>query len=128
MRYLGIVALCTALTGCAANKQQVEARLGEQFIGQNVDSLVVQFGPPSSMFKMNSGQTSYVWQLSAITDVDTDRGSGTISTRYCKVSVIASPTGIVSDLRTEDSNGTGLISSTGAFGSICGRRLGMKPA
>jgi hypothetical protein len=125
---IGTIVLCVALAGCVASRQEVATRLGEQYVGKNVDSLVVEFGPPSSMFKMNNGQTSYVRQLSAVTDVDTDRGSSTISTRYCKVSVIASPAGIVSDLRTEDSNGTGLISSTGAFGSICGRRLGMKPA
>jgi len=45
MRILGIVALGAALVGCAASRQEVAARLGDQFIGQNVDSLVVQFGP-----------------------------------------------------------------------------------
>jgi hypothetical protein len=62
---------------------------------------------------MNSGQTSYVRQLTSITDINTDRGWGTASTRFCKVSVIASPAGIVAQLDTE--------------GSICGQRLGMKP-
>ena len=45
MRILGIVALGAALVGCAASRQEVAARLGDQFIGQNVDFLVVQFGP-----------------------------------------------------------------------------------
>jgi hypothetical protein len=102
--------------------------LGDQFIGQNVDTLVVQFGPPTSTFKMNSGQSSYVWQLSAETDIRTDRGWGTASTRFFKVSVIASSTGIVTQLNTEDSNaGFGLPAAVGAYGSICGQRLGMKP-
>jgi len=128
MRIFGIVVLCVAVAGCAASRQEVVARLGDQFIGQNVDSLVVKFGPPTSMFKMNSGQSSYVWQLSAETDIRTDRGWGTASTRYCKVSVITSPTGIVTQLDTEDSNaGMGLPSALGAYGSICGQRLGMKP-
>jgi hypothetical protein len=91
--------LCAVLGGCAASKQEVVTRLGEQYIGQNVDALVVQFGPPTSMFKMNSGQTSYIWQLSAVTDIATDRGSGTASKRYCKVSVIASPIGVVQQLK-----------------------------
>jgi hypothetical protein len=91
MRVLGIVALAGALAGCAASRQEVAARLGEQFIGQNVDSLVVQFGPPTSTFKMNSGQSSYVWQLTAVTDIEMDRGGGSASTRYCKVTVIAAP-------------------------------------
>jgi hypothetical protein len=77
---------------------------------------------------MNSGQTSYVWQLTSITDINTDRGWGTASTRFCKVSVIASPAGIVAQLDTEDSNaGVGLPGAIGVYGSICGQRLGMKP-
>jgi hypothetical protein len=80
------------------------------------------------MFKMNSGQSSYVWQLTAVTDINTDRGSGQAQTRFCKVSVIASPAGIVTQLNTEDSNaGGGLAGAVGAFGSICAQRLGMKP-
>jgi hypothetical protein len=53
---------------------------------------------------MNSGQSSYVWQLGALTDIEMDRGSGSASTRYCKVSVITSPTGVGTQLNTEDSN------------------------
>lgn len=128
MRILGIVALCAALGGCAALKHEVVARLGDQYIGQNVDALVLQFGPPTSVFKMNSGQSSYIWQLSAVTDIATDRGYGTASTRFCKVSVIASPTGIVQQLNTEDQNaGVGVPGLLGVYGSMCGQRLGMKP-
>jgi hypothetical protein len=128
MRALKIAALCAVLGGCAASKQEVVARLGDQFIGQNVDALVLQFGPPASVFKMNSGQSSYIWQLSAVTDIATDRGYGTASTRYCKVSVIASPTGIVQQLNTEDQNaGGGVPGLLGVYGSMCGQRLGMKP-
>jgi hypothetical protein len=128
MRILGIAALCAAMAGCAASRQEVVARLGDQFVGKNVDSLVVRFGPPTSMFKMNSGQSSYVWQLTSVTDINTDRGWGTASTRFCKVSVIASPVGIVTQLDTEDSNaGVGLPGAVGVYGSICGQRLGMTP-
>jgi hypothetical protein len=128
MRFLTIVALCVALCGCAASKQEVVARLGDQYIGQNVDALVVRFGPPTSVFKMNSGQSSYIWQLSAVTDIATDRGFGTASTRYCKVTVIASAAGIVQRLDTEDQNaGVGVPGLLGVYGSMCGQRLGMKP-
>ena len=68
----------------------------------NVDALVVKFGPPTNTFKMNSGQNSYVWQLTAVTDIAADRGYGQAQTRFCKVSVIASPVGIVTQLNTED--------------------------
>ena len=79
------------------------------------------------MFKMNSGQTSYQWQLSNQTDIAVDRGFGHASTRYCKVSVIASPTGVVTQLNTEDSNaGSDIYAAFGAYGSICANRLEMR--
>src|ERR1700712_484752 len=124
MRKFWILATATLLAGCAASRQEVVARLGSEFVGQNVDGLVVKFGPPTSMFKMNSGQTSYVWQLTAITDMAGDRGWAQAQTRFCKVSVIASPTGVVSQLDTEDSNaGAGIGGAIGMYGSICAQRL-----
>jgi len=127
MRNLGIVVLCAMLGGCAASKQEVAARLGNQYVGQNVDALVVKFGPPASTFKMNSGDTSYIWQLGNQTNIVTDRGVGTASTQFCKVSVIANPNGIVTQLNTEDANaGGGLYALTGALGSICANRLGIE--
>jgi hypothetical protein len=127
MRIVGIVALCVALGGCAASRQEVATRLGDQYVGQNVDALVVKFGPPASTFKMNSGETSYIWQLGNQTNINTDQGSGIASTRFCKVSVIASKTGVVSQLNTEDSNaGAGLAGAMGMYGSICANRLGME--
>jgi uncharacterized membrane protein len=128
MRILGIVALSAALAGCAASRQEVATRLGAEYIGQNVDVLVVRFGPPANTFKMNSGGSSYIWQLASVTDINTDHGYGTASTRSCKISVIASPAGIVTDLHTEDANAsTGVYGLMGIGGSICAQRLGMKP-
>lgn len=123
---VGLVALGAALGGCAASRQEVAAKLGGEFVGKPVDIMVVRFGPPATTFRMNSGQTSYVWQLSAVTDINTDRGYGTASTRYCKVTVIASPAGVVTQLDTEDPNaGAGLGGALGAFGSMCAQRLGI---
>ena len=127
MRNLGIVVLCAALAGCAASRQEVVERLGEHYIGKNVDALVVDLGPPASTFKMNSGDTSYIWQLGNQTNIVSDRGSGVASTRFCKVSVIADKTGIVSQLNTEDSNSRGgLAGAVGMYGSICANRLGIQ--
>jgi hypothetical protein len=57
--------------------------------------------------------------------INTDRGSGIASTQHCKVSVIASKTGVASN--TEDSNaGAGLGSALGMYGSIFANRLGME--
>ena len=127
MHRLGFALLALALGGCAASREEVAARLGAEYVGKNVDALAVKFGPPTSMFKMNSGQTSYQWQLGNQTDIAVNRGSGYASTQYCKVSVIASPTGVVSQLNTEDSNaGSGIDAAVGVYGSICANRLGMQ--
>jgi hypothetical protein len=118
-----------ALADCSDTKQEVSDNLGNRFIGKNVDTLVSEFGPPSSAFRMNSGETAYVWQLSGITYIETDRGTGTAKTNYCKVNVISSPAGIVTKLATEDSSGTGGIAGLAGidiYGSICARHLGMR--
>jgi hypothetical protein len=116
-----------ALAGCAATKQEVAATLGDRYVGTNVDTLVSEFGPPASAFRMNNGGAAYVWQLSSVTGVD-PYGGGSAKTYYCKVSVISSPTGVVTQLKTEDASGTGgLLGLAGVdiHGSICARRLGM---
>ena len=120
---LGFALLALALGGCAASREEVAARLGAEYVGKNVDTVVAKFGPPTSMFKMNSGQTSYQWQLANQTEVAVDDyGYGSASrasTQYCKVNVIASPTGVVSQLNTEDSNAGSGIDAAVAYGSIC---------
>ena len=128
MRFLGIVALCAALAGCAASREEVVTRLGEHYIGKSVDALVVDFGPPASTFKMNSGDTSYIWQLGNQTNAVGGNGVAMATTQFCKVSVIANKTGVVSQLNTEDSNaGCGLGAVVGMYGSICANRLGIQP-
>lgn len=128
MRILIGLAIGAVLGGCAASAPEVKARLGQEYVGKNVDSLVVQWGPPTTTFKMNSGQTSYVWQLATETTVNLDRGSGIAKTYACRVNVIASPTGIIQQLDTEDYRaGDGILSVVGATGSMCGERLKMKP-
>jgi hypothetical protein len=125
--------LAASVAGCAATRQEVVAKLGDQYIGKNVDVLVTRFGPPTSSFRMNSGETSYLWQLNAETSIDIDSnryGSrGTATTSFCKVSVIASTAGIVKSLTTEDASGTqGLLGLAGVdiYGSICARHLEMR--
>jgi hypothetical protein len=85
----------------------------------------VRFGPPASTFKLNSGETSYVWQLGNQTNVYANRVVATASTEFCKVNVIASPTGIVKQLNTEDPNiYVGLTAAVDIEGSFCATRLG----
>ena len=64
--FLGVAIL--ALAGCAASRQEVVEQLGQQYIGQNVDQMVVSLGPPASTFRMNSGEMSYIWQLTSETN------------------------------------------------------------
>jgi hypothetical protein len=121
-----------ALAGCAATKQEVAATLGDRYVGKNVDALVAEFGPPASAFRMNNGGSAYVWQLDAVTSINIDRdpygSSGTARAHYCKVNVLTSPAGIVTQLTTEDRSGTGgLLGLAGVdiHGSLCAQRLGM---
>ena len=78
---------------------------------------------------MNSGETSYVWQLGNQTNINTygsgsGSGYGSASTQFCKVSVIGSPAGIVTRLNTEDANiYVGLTAAVGIDGSLCATRL-----
>jgi hypothetical protein len=118
MRFITIAIVAMCVAGCAATSQQVLNKLGSKYVGQNVDALVTSFGPPANTFKMNSGQTSYIWQLTSKTNIDTYRGSGTAQTNFCKVSVMASPTG-VEKLSTEDASN--LVGE-----SLCAEFLGIQ--
>ena len=112
------------VAGCAASREEVAARLGAEYVGQNVDVLVKKFGPPASTFKMNSGETSYQWQLGNQTNVS--RGGTFGATLFCKVRVIVAPNGTIKDLATEDANaGSGFDQALGTNGSICAQTLGM---
>ena len=128
MRKWGIIAGAALLAGCAANSREVVDRLGAKYVGQNVDVLVTEWGPPASTFKMSKGETSYMWQLSSETQINTYRGSGTAETSSCKVNVIAEPSGIISKITTQDppSSANGLIGAYVIGESLCARRLGMQ--
>jgi len=119
MRIFLIVAYAGLLAGCAATSHEVVDRLGSKYVGQ--DALVTEWGPPANTFKMNSGDTSYVWQLTSETNVSKSGWTGQVTARsfYCKVNVIASKSGIISKVSTEDSANL-------AGESLCARRLGMQ--
>jgi hypothetical protein len=116
VRKWGIIAGAALLAGCAASGGEVVDRLNLKYVGKNVDVLVTEWGPPANTFKMNSGETSYMWQLTSQTSVYTYNGSGAAQTNYCKVNVIAEPSGIISKVTTQDTVGW----------SLCAQRLGMQ--
>ena len=146
MRILGIVALCAALGGCSMPRQEMAStsRLGDQFVGQNVTSIVTRFGKPISRSKTDNDQTSYVWDLDDSVEPAVEHriqaasgglyGDGETpgyvsdDPRFCKMTVIVSREGIVTQVNAEDQNGTGVPTMTLGFnGSICVQRLRAKP-
>ena len=135
MRFLYVGALCLFVGGCYASTQEVRARLGDEYIGKSVDALVLRFGPPASQFKMSNEETSYLWQLSSNTNVDLSRDrygiSGTATTKFCKLNVIASPNGMVTRIATEDGSmgRTEAIGNFDMYGSVCAHYMGIgKPS
>jgi len=142
MRILKIVALCAALGGCAGAQQEVAGHAGGgQFIGQNVTSFAAQYGPPNSAKKTDDGQGSYVWQLDAVAAGDRRSDTGyaglygdghtpgyfSDDPRFCRVKIITTPEGIITQFNAEDSNGTGAPTMTLGFNaSVCAKRLGTK--
>jgi len=132
VRFLLVCAFCVFLGGCFASSQEVREKLGDEYVGKSVDALVLKFGPPASQFKMSTGETSYLWQLSSHTNVDATRDrygiSGTATTKFCKLNVIASPNGMVTKLATEDGS-TGRTEAIGNFdihGSVCAHYMGIR--
>ena len=134
MRCLGIAVLCVGLGGCYATGADVRARLGQDYIGKNVDALVVRWGPPANSFKMNSGETAYTWLLATASSFSVSRdgqGSASGSSRGygCKLNVVASPNGTITKLDTEDKDSSlyyGPIPTGVQLGSVCAEQLGMK--
>jgi hypothetical protein len=152
MRIFQVMVVCTALGGCSMQwpevatwkeaKVPVAARSADQFVGQNVDALIAQLGPATKSTKIDDDQNSYVWLLSSDPAGDTppmtghgglygDGGSpGHVSQGYspfCRISVVATPAGIVTQANTEESNGTGAPSGILSTNQgICAQRLRMK--
>lgn len=121
------------LAGCAATRQEVIAKLDDQYVGKSVDAFATRFGPPASSIRMNSGDTCYLWQLGVETNIDRSSNrcgsSGSAATKFCKVSVMASTGWIVKALTTEDASGTqGLpgLASVDICGSVCAWHHGIR--
>jgi hypothetical protein len=144
MRFPVIIALGAALGGCWTSGQQAATTgsPGDQFVGQNVDAVVARYGKPAGRKKLDNDQMTYVWEFPA-TDLPGNQRSytgdaglygdgrtpGTMSDdlRSCKVSVVTSSEGIVTQFNVEESNGTGAPTMTlGLIGGVCARRLQMK--
>jgi hypothetical protein len=141
MRILAIAALCVTLGGCWTSGQEAATsnHAGDQFVGQNVDVVAARFGKPTGRKKMDNDQMMYVWEFAAadlpgIGKAQTGQGRlygdggtpGAMSDdpRFCKLTVIASSQGIVTQFNAEESNGTGAPGmSVGLIDSVCAQRF-----
>ena len=141
MRSLGAAVLCVVLSGGWASAQNAAAptQAGNQFVGQNVHVIADRFGLPTGRKKMDNDEMLYVWELGpsdpSASRRRTDTGDGglyedghtpgsmTDDPRICKLTVIASVEGIVTQVTAEDLNGTGAPRRTfGLLGSVCADR------
>ena len=143
MRTLPATLLCVALSitlgGCWTSGQSVTSARWDQFVGQNVQVVATRFGQPTGRKKLDNDQTLYVWELPPLDwsgNKKTHAGPGGLygdgqtpgymsdDPRMCKLSVTTSPEAIVTQVDTEDSNGTGAPGMTLGFsGSVCAQRL-----
>ena len=141
MRILCAAVLCFVLSGGWASAQNAapSTQAGHQFVGQDVHGVADRFGLPTGRKKMDNDDMLYVWELGP-PDTSASRrrsstGDGgryedgqtpgymTDNSRICKLTVIASPEEIVTQVTAEDQNGTGAPTRTfGLLGSVCADR------
>ena len=140
IRVLTIAALSVALGGCWTSAQDVttSTRPGDRYVGQNVDAVVARLGEPTGRKKIDNDQMTYVWEIAPTGSSGsrtTDTGQGRLygdghtpgymsdDSRICKLTVIVSGEGIVTQVTAEDLNGTGAPKKTfGLVGSVCADR------
>lgn len=121
------------LAGCgggerykAVSADDVSARLNQKYVGQNVDTLVTDLGPPNSTLKLNGGDTAYFWRIAPSLELRSNDGVRTASSHSCKINAVTSPAGIVTKLSTQDEDGIrGLVVDIDS--SLCAKRLRMAP-
>ena len=141
MRSIAAAVLCVVLSGGWALAQNAapSTGAGNQFVGQNVQVVADRFGLPTGRKKMDNDEMLYVWELGPADPTSSRRGADqgygglyedghtpgymTDDPRMCKLTVIASPEGIVTQVTAEDLNGTGAPKRTfGVLGSVCAER------
>ena len=141
MRRFAAAVLLVVFGGCGASAQNAapSPQAGNQFVGKDVHVIADRFGPPAGRKKMDNDEMLYVWELGppdpAAKRRRTTEGYGgryddgetpgymTDDPRICKLTVIASPEGIVTQFKAEDENGTGAPKRTfGFLGSVCADR------
>ena len=141
MRVIAAAVLCVVLSGGFASAQNAapSPQAGNQYVGKDVHVVADRFGNPTGRKKMDNDDMLYVWELGPVDPSakrrTTDTGDGglyedghtpgymTDDPRICKLSVVASPEGVVTQVTVEDQNGTGAPSRTfGLLKGVCADR------
>ena len=141
MRTLAAAVLWVVLSGGWASAQNAAppTQASHSFVGQNVQVIADRFGLPTGRKKMDNDEMLYVWELGPPDPTAkrrrTNEGYGgryddgetpgymTDDPRICKLTVIASVEGIVTQVKAEDENGTGAPKRNfGFLGSVCADR------
>ena len=145
MRMASTMLLCALLGGCSlsvprpAEAPVSAARPADQFVGKNIDTLVAQLGPPTRSQPLDNDQTSYVWQIETPIETPPPTGAGGLYgdgnspgyvsegySAFCRVNVVATNNGVITQANTEESNGTGTPNGFLRSGTVCQQRLKAK--
>ena len=58
---LALIIITALLVGCAASKSKIKKNI-DPWIGQNINSLILKWGAPTTVYKLPSGEmTTYTW-------------------------------------------------------------------
>jgi hypothetical protein len=137
-------ALGVALGGCSMPRipeaAVATAQPADHLVGQNLDALIARFGPPARTSPADNDQTTVVWQFETPARTSPPTGAGGLYgdggspgyvaqdySPFCRVTaVVSTTTGVVTQARTEESNGTG-SSLLRRSESICSQYIPTKP-
>ena len=141
MRSFGAAVLFVIFSGYGVSAQTAapSTQAGNQFVGKDVHVVADKFGLPTGRKKLDNDEMLYVWELGpadpSVKRRRTTNGFGglyddgetpgyiTEDPRVCRLTVVASVEGIVTQVTAEDENGTGAPKrSFGLLGSVCAER------
>jgi outer membrane protein assembly factor BamE (lipoprotein component of BamABCDE complex) len=151
MRATQLFLLCAALGGCSLSMPSLPsisssheapastARPADQLVGKNIDTLVAQLGQPTRSQPLDNDQTSYVWQIETPGGTPPPTGNGGLYgdgnspgyvsegyAPFCRINVVATANGVITQANTEESNGTGTPNGYLRSGNVCEKRLKAK--
>ena len=145
MRMALTALLCIVLCGCSLSLPRAPeagvsaARPANQLVGKKLDILVAQLGQPTRSQPLDNDQTSYMWQIETPGEPPAPTGAGGLYgdggspgyvsegyAPFCRINVVASSSGVVTEANTEESNGTGSPHGVFRGGNFCQQRLRAK--